>query len=68
MMYHGTLTRIYGLDIAIEAFSRANAEMPGSELWILGSGTERKQLADLAQEPGISAFALLKASMAISNP
>jgi glycosyltransferase involved in cell wall biosynthesis len=54
MMYHGTLTRIYGLDIAIEAFSRANAEMPGSELWILGSGTEKEALAALAQELGIS--------------
>jgi len=54
MMYHGTLTRIYGLDIAIEAFSRANAEMPGSELWILGSGTEKEALAALARELGIS--------------
>ena len=24
MMYHGTLTRIYGLDIAIEAFASAH--------------------------------------------
>ena len=40
MMYHGTLTNIYGLDIAIEAFSRAHHEMPGAELWILGSGPE----------------------------
>ena len=38
MMYHGTLTRIYGLDIAIEAFAMAHDEMPAAELWILGFG------------------------------
>src|SRR4051812_14298936 len=41
MMYHGTLTSIYGLDIAIEAFALAHQDMPGAELWILGSGTEQ---------------------------
>ena len=54
MMYHGTLTRLYGLDIAIEAFSLAHADMPGSELWILGSGTEEKTLACLARERGLT--------------
>jgi glycosyltransferase involved in cell wall biosynthesis len=54
MMYHGTLTRLYGLDIAIEAFSLAHADMPGSELWILGSGTEEKTLACLARERGVT--------------
>src|SRR5207302_882497 len=29
IMYHGTLTQIYGLDIAIKAFGMAQAEMPG---------------------------------------
>ena len=36
MMYHGTLTRIYGLDVAIEAFAMAHGQMPGCELRILG--------------------------------
>lgn len=49
MMYHGTLTRIYGLDIAIEAFALAQDEMPGAELWILGSGSEKDALTQLAQ-------------------
>src|SRR6266481_4317409 len=50
MVYHGTLTRLYGLDIAIEAFSMVHEEMPGAELWILGSGPEQGSLAVLAQE------------------
>jgi len=49
MMYHGTLTNIYGLDIAIEAFGQAHREMPGAELWILGSGPEAKLLQSLTE-------------------
>jgi glycosyltransferase involved in cell wall biosynthesis len=48
LLYHGTLTRIYGLDIAIEAFAMAEKKMPGAELWILGSGPEQDALAQLA--------------------
>jgi glycosyltransferase involved in cell wall biosynthesis len=54
MMYHGTLTSIYGLDIAIEAFALAHTEMPGAELWILGSGSEKDALAQLVQARGLS--------------
>ena len=54
MVYHGTLTRIYGLDIAIEAFSMVHGQMPGSELWILGSGPEQSVLAGLARERGLT--------------
>jgi glycosyltransferase involved in cell wall biosynthesis len=54
MMYHGTLTIIYGLDIAIEALALAHAEIPSAELWILGSGPEEERLAMLAAERGIS--------------
>jgi glycosyltransferase involved in cell wall biosynthesis len=53
MMYHGTLTRIYGLDIAIEAFALTHQEMPGAELWILGPGSEKDQLTNLAQVRGL---------------
>jgi glycosyltransferase involved in cell wall biosynthesis len=54
MIYHGTLTSIYGLDIAIEAFAIAHKEMPGAEIWILGSGTEAGALARLAQQRGLA--------------
>ncbi len=53
MMYHGTLTSIYGLDIAIEAFALVHKGMPGAELWILGSGPEKSDLTDLAQARGL---------------
>lgn len=53
MIYHGTLTRLYGLDIAIEAFHVAHKEMPGAELWILGSGTEKEMLEGLVLRLGL---------------
>jgi glycosyltransferase involved in cell wall biosynthesis len=53
MMYHGTLTSLYGLDIAIEAFALATADMPGAEFWILGGGPEAGNLKALAQQRGL---------------
>lgn len=52
-IYHGTLTRIYGLDIAIEAFALAAEAIPGAEFWILGTGPERDSLARLALDHGV---------------
>jgi len=54
MMYHGTLTRTYGLDIAIEAFSLVHAQMPGAELWILGFGPDEDSLKELVQRCGLA--------------
>jgi glycosyltransferase involved in cell wall biosynthesis len=53
MMYHGTLTHIYGLDIALEAFGVARREMPGAELWILGDGPARGALEGLCRKLGL---------------
>ena len=50
MMYHGTLTRIYGLDIAIKAFGLVHHHMPAAELWILGFGPDEAYLKRLAHE------------------
>jgi len=54
MMYHGTLSRSYGLDIGIEAFGTVHGEMPGAELWIIGLGAERASLEGVAQRCGVS--------------
>jgi glycosyltransferase involved in cell wall biosynthesis len=53
MMYHGTLTGLYGLDISIEAFGEVHQQMPGAEFWILGNGPERKLLAALRLKLGL---------------
>jgi glycosyltransferase involved in cell wall biosynthesis len=54
MIYHGTLTKIYGLDIAIEAFARVHGDMPNAQLWILGDGPEVSALRDLIRDYDLS--------------
>jgi glycosyltransferase involved in cell wall biosynthesis len=54
MMYHGTVTHIYGLDIAIQAFGKVHQEMPGAEFWILGTGTEMRSLVSLTEQLGLT--------------
>jgi glycosyltransferase involved in cell wall biosynthesis len=47
MVYHGTLARRLGLDIAIEAVYKARNTVPRMELRIIGAGEEREQLIAL---------------------
>jgi glycosyltransferase involved in cell wall biosynthesis len=54
MIYHGTLTRLYGLDIAIEAFAMVHQEIPEAEIWILGRAPDAEPLKKLAEERGLS--------------
>src|SRR5262249_11172574 len=53
MMYHGTLTHIYGLDITIAALGLVHQEMPGAELWILGGGTQKAALEQQVKQLGL---------------
>ena len=53
MMYHGTITGIYGLAVAIEAFYLAQEEMPGAEFWILTRDPE-PGLEKLVQDRGLA--------------
>ena len=53
-MYHGTLTAMYGLDIAIRAFAIAIPRIGTAEFWILGDGPERANLANLADQLGVA--------------
>jgi len=63
IMYHGTLTPIYGLDSAIEAFGMVHGEMPGAELWILGGGPEKRALERLAEARGVASKVRLLGSV-----
>ena len=54
MMYHGTLTPLYGLDIALRAFARASPQLETAEFWILGDGPQRARLESLVLELGLA--------------
>jgi glycosyltransferase involved in cell wall biosynthesis len=53
MMYHGSLTHIYGLDIAIEAFGLVHDHLRHAELWIMGNGPEKAALQKQAKTLGL---------------
>jgi glycosyltransferase involved in cell wall biosynthesis len=53
-MYHGTLTYLYGVDIAIRAIERLKDRIPDLELRIFGSEAETEELKALAEELGVS--------------
>ena len=47
LVYHGTLARRLGLDVAIEAVALLSAELPRLRLRIIGAGEERERLLAL---------------------
>ena len=53
-MYHGTLTDLYGVDIAIRAVFKLKNEIPGLQFRIFGSETETDRLRELAGDLGVS--------------
>lgn len=53
LVYHGTLARRLGLDIAIEAVAKAKGTIPRLELRIIGAGEEREGLIELRDRLGL---------------
>jgi glycosyltransferase involved in cell wall biosynthesis len=53
LVYHGTLARRLGLDIAIMAAHQARAAVPRLELRIIGGGEERSALIELRDRLGL---------------
>jgi glycosyltransferase involved in cell wall biosynthesis len=50
LVYHGTVTRRYGLDLAVRAVARLREDIPGVHLTILGKGDAMRELAQLQEE------------------
>jgi glycosyltransferase involved in cell wall biosynthesis len=53
LVYHGTLARRLGLDLAIHAVAKAKTEVPRIELRIIGAGEERAALLALRDTLGL---------------
>lgn len=54
MVYHGTLARRLGLDVAITAASIASKAIPCMKLRIIGAGEERASLIELRDRLGLA--------------
>jgi glycosyltransferase involved in cell wall biosynthesis len=55
LLYHGTVTHRYGLDLAVLAVARVQGEIPGIRLTILGEGDQMPRLRELVLELGLGA-------------
>jgi glycosyltransferase involved in cell wall biosynthesis len=49
LVYHGTLTHLYGLDVAIRGVAQANRDGYDVRLTIIGDGPEREHLEEMAR-------------------
>jgi glycosyltransferase involved in cell wall biosynthesis len=50
LVYHGTVTRRYGLDIAMRAVDLVRDDVPGIRLTVLGKGDDMPELLELRRE------------------
>jgi glycosyltransferase involved in cell wall biosynthesis len=55
IVYHGTLARRLGLDVALEAVAKATQTIPSLQLRIIGAGEERTALMELRDRLHLSA-------------
>jgi glycosyltransferase involved in cell wall biosynthesis len=53
LVFHGTLARRLGVDLAVRAVAQLRDEMPGLRLDLIGDGDQRPELVALAQELGV---------------
>jgi glycosyltransferase involved in cell wall biosynthesis len=50
LIYHGSITKRYGLDLAVQAVERVRHQIPGIHLTIVGKGEYRQVLMQLAED------------------
>jgi len=53
LMYHGTLTPLYGLELAIQAVAKLKDQIPHLKLHIFGNESEGGDLRKLAEQLGV---------------
>ncbi len=56
LIYHGTLVKRNGLDLAIQAVDRVRAEIPGVHLTLIGRGKFLPEMKRMVEELGISDY------------
>ena len=67
LVYHGTLTPLYGLDLAIDAATRARSEGLDLEFDIYGSGPALPRLEEQVARLGAAQFIRLKGTAPLTT-
>jgi glycosyltransferase involved in cell wall biosynthesis len=63
LIYHGTLTRRYGLDLAIEAVAALREDLPDIRLTIIGRGPDAAALEALRDRLGVADVVDIRTSL-----
>ncbi|MFA9432457.1 glycosyltransferase family 4 protein [Egicoccus sp. AB-alg2] len=63
VVYHGTLTERYGVDVLLDAAARLRDDLPGLRVSILGDGDARPQLLAQADRLGLGGTVTFSAGM-----
>jgi glycosyltransferase involved in cell wall biosynthesis len=67
LIYHGTVTRRYGLDLAIRAVAIVRDEIPGIRLTIIGRGDDMEALGRLRRELGVEDLVELRDELVLAE-
>lgn len=67
LIYHGTLTRRYGLDLAIEAVGELREEIPGLRLTIIGRGDDLPALTELRERLALGDVVDLRTELVLAE-
>jgi glycosyltransferase involved in cell wall biosynthesis len=60
LVYHGTITKRLGIDLAVEALARLTTKIPHIQFYIFGIGNDYNECASLAERLGIEGRVHLK--------
>lgn len=53
MVYHGTVTKRVGVDLAVRAVSKLNGTVPGLEFHVVGDGDDLEEFQELSRNMGL---------------
>ncbi len=67
LIYHGTVTRRYGLDLAIEAVAMLRDELPDLRLTVIGRGDDIEHLKQLRDRLGLQDRVTLRDELVLAD-
>jgi glycosyltransferase involved in cell wall biosynthesis len=63
VLYHGTFTERYGVDLLIDAAARLRSQIPGLEVHLVGDGEQREVLRSRVRDEGLEEVVMISDGM-----